>query len=38
MIVTGRRYRVSMSLFSIGEPVLMTRKPIQRRSVDDWIR
>jgi hypothetical protein len=38
MIVTGRRYRISTSLFSVGEPVLMTRKPVRNRSIHDWIR
>ncbi len=36
MAVTGRRYRVSASLFSLGEPTLMSGRKIRKRSIDDW--
>lgn len=34
----GKKQRISLSLFSWGEPVLMTKKNVKRRTVDDWIQ
>jgi hypothetical protein len=37
MALTGRRFRISNSFFSAGQPLLATRKPIKQRSVRDWM-
>jgi hypothetical protein len=36
MAITGRRFRVSASLFSLGEPALMSGRKIRKRSIHDW--
>lgn len=38
MLITGRRYRISSSIFTLGEPVIMAGRKIKKRSISDWVQ
>lgn len=37
-IFQGKKIRLSTSIFSRGQPVIMSEKPIRRRSINDWVK
>ncbi|WP_311881367.1 MULTISPECIES: hypothetical protein [unclassified Pseudomonas] len=37
-VLKGQKYRISVSIFDWGKPVLLTGKKTKRRTIDDWIQ
>ncbi|MDT3604704.1 hypothetical protein [Cronobacter dublinensis] len=37
-IFVAKKIRLSTSIFSWGEPIIMAEKPVRRRSINDWIK
>jgi hypothetical protein len=37
-VFKGKKQRISTSIFDWGKPVIMTRKRVRRRTVNDWVR
>lgn len=36
-VFQGKKIRLSTSIFSWGQPIIMSEKPMRRRSINDWV-
>jgi hypothetical protein len=37
-VFQGKKIRLSTSIFSWGQPIIMTEKRVRRRSINDWVK